>query len=271
MEADDDAKIVAWLETNLAGDVVSWERQPRWRPMWFVEMNIGGETRHVVMRGVRADAEQQFPLEHEMALQRTLYEQGIPVPEVYGWCEDPPAYAMEAVAGQPDFKGVPPGDRATIVDEYLQTLAHIHSLPIEPFVDAGITRGTSPGDAAHVGIRQFVRAYRSNKVRPDPLMEFVLGWLQRHPLPPSDRECAIVWDSGQFHHADGHFTHVMDVEIGHIGDPMMDLAAWRMRDTVIPYGDFTRLYARYEDLTGTPVDLAAIQYHHLFFTLTIHV
>ena len=58
MEADDDAKIVAWLETNLAGDVVSWERQPRWRPMWFVEMNIGGETRHVVMRGVRADAEQ---------------------------------------------------------------------------------------------------------------------------------------------------------------------------------------------------------------------
>jgi hypothetical protein len=49
---------------------------------------------------------------------------------------------------------------------------------------------------------------------------------------------------------------------------MMDLAAWRMRDTVIPYGDFTELYARYEELTGTQVDMAAIQYHHLFFTLT---
>ena len=34
------------------------------------------------------------------------------------------------------------------------------------------------------GLRQFVRVFRANKVRPDPLMEFVLGWLDRHPLPP---------------------------------------------------------------------------------------
>ena len=41
-----------------------------------------------------------------------------------------------------------------------------------------------------------------------------------------------------------------------------------MRDTVIPFGDFEQLYDRYAELTGTPVDRAAIQYHHLFFTLT---
>ena len=99
-------------------------------------------------------------------------------------------------------------------------------------------------------------------------MEFVLGWLQRHPLPKSDRESVIVWDSGQFHHQDGHFVSFVDVELAHIGDPMMDLAAWRMRDTVIPYGDFDKLYARYGELVGSPVDMAAIQYHHLFFTLT---
>lgn len=268
VEAGDDAKIVAWLEGLLDGRVVSWSRQPRWRPMWFLDVDVGGTERKVVVRGVRADAEQQFTLEHEMAFQRTLEEQGIPVPHVYGWCEDPPAYAMAAVPGQPDFKGVAPADRAVIVDEYLQTLARIHALPVDPFVRAGIVRGSSPQDAAHIGIRQFLRAYRANKVRPDPLMEFVLGWLERHPLPPSDRECVVVWDSGQFHHEHGHFTYVMDVELGHIGDPMMDLAAWRMRDTVIPYGDFTKLYARYEELTGTKVDMAAIQYHHLFFTLT---
>ena len=28
-------------------------------------------------------------------------------------------------------------------------------------------------------------------------------------------------------------TAVLDLEIGHIGDPMMDLAAWRMRDTIV--------------------------------------
>jgi aminoglycoside phosphotransferase (APT) family kinase protein len=268
VQADDDAKIVAWLEDLLDGSVLSWSRQPRWRPMWFLDVEVGGTVRKVVVRGARADAEQQFALEHEMAFQQTLDEQGIPVPHVYGWCEDPPAYAMEAVAGRPDFKGIAEGDRAVIVDEYLQALASIHALPVEPFVRAGVTRGASPADAAHVQIRQFIRAYRNNKVRPDPLMEFVLGWLQRHPLPPSDRESPVVGDSGQFHHQDGHFTYVIDVELGHIGDPMMDLAAWRMRDTVIPYGDFTKLYARYEELSGTKVDIAAIQYHHLFFTLT---
>jgi aminoglycoside phosphotransferase (APT) family kinase protein len=236
--------------------------------MWFAEVERDGAIERVVVRGERSDSVLQFPLDHEMRFQKVLADLGIPVPRVYGWCDRPRAYAMEAVPGRPDFAGVSAADRAVIVDDYLQVLARMHALPIEPFVDADIVRGRSPADAAHVGIRQFVRVFRANKVRPDPLIEFVLGWLARHPLPESDREGPVVWDSGQFHHVDGHFTSVMDVEIGHLGDPMMDLAAWRMRETVIPFGDFNTLYERYAELSGKPVDLAAIQYHHLFFTLT---
>jgi hypothetical protein len=77
-----------------------------------------------------------------------------------------------------------------------------------------------------------------------------------------------VWDSGQFHQQAGRITAVLDVEIGHIGDPMMDLAAWRMRDTIIGYGDFNSLYDRYSELTGEAVDLEAIKRHHFMFTLT---
>jgi aminoglycoside phosphotransferase (APT) family kinase protein len=264
----DDARIMSWLESLLDGKVVSWSRQPRWRPMWFVEVDRGGELERVVVRGERSDSVQQFTLDHEMRFQKVLEQHGIAVPHVFGWCDDPPAYAMTAVPGRPDFAGVNADDRAVVVDEYLQVLARIHSLPIEPFVEAGIVRGSSPVDAAHVGIRQFVRVYRATKARPDPLIEFALGWLDRHPLAPSEREAAVVWDSGQFHHEHGHFTNVIDVELGHLGDPMMDLAAWRMRETVIPFGDFGALYARYAELTGKPVDMAAIQYHHLFFTLT---
>jgi hypothetical protein len=49
---------------------------------------------------------------------------------------------------------------------------------------------------------------------------------------------------------------------------MMDLAGWRMRDTIVGYGDFAKLYDRYAALTGRPVDLDAVQIHHFFFTLT---
>jgi hypothetical protein len=106
------------------------------------------------------------------------------------------------------------------------------------------------------------------KVLPDPFMEFSLGWLRRNPPVSHGRESAIVWDSGQFHHEDGKIVAVLDVEIGHIGDPMMDLAAWRMRDTVIGYGNFAELYDRYSEITGEPVDLDAIQRHHFAFTLS---
>jgi aminoglycoside phosphotransferase (APT) family kinase protein len=268
VQPDSDARVVAWLESSLDATVVSWARQPRWRPMWFVDLDRRGTPERVVVRGERSDTPLVFPLEHEMLFQRLLDEHGIPVPRVYGWCDQPRAYAMAVVPGKPDFAGVPADQRATIVDEYVQTMARMHQLPIDRFVEAGVIRGPSPSDAAYVGARRFEHVYRSTKVRPDPLMEFVLGWLRRHPLPPSNREAPIVWDSGQFHHQDGHFVSIIDVEIGHLGDPMMDLAAWRMRDTVIPFGDFTAIYDRYADLTGEAVDMAAIRYHHLFFTLT---
>ena len=264
----DDAGVIAWLEAELSGNVVSWERQPRWRPMWFVDMNRDGTTERVVVRGERSDCPLVFPLDHEMRFQHLLEEHGIPVPHVHGWCDEPRAYAMAAVPGRPDFAGVDAVDRAAIVDDYLHVLARIHALPVEPFAEGGIVRGTSPADAAYVGTRRFERLFRSTKIRPDPLMEFVLGWLRRHPIPPSSREAPVVWDSGQFHHDGKRVVAVVDVEIGHLGDPMMDLAAWRMRDTVIPYGDFNDLYDRYSEISGTPVDLAAIQWHHLFFTLT---
>lgn len=265
---ENDARVIAWLESTLDCKVASWARQPRWRPMWFADVERGGTIERVIVRGERSDTPLVFPLEHEMLFQSLLEDHGIAVPHVLGWCDDPPSFAMAVVPGKSDFAGTTAQERATIVDEYVQTLARMHQLPIDKFVEAGVIRGSSPADAAHVGIRRFEHMYRSTKVRPDPLMEFVLGWLRRHPLPVSDRQAPIVWDSGQFHHHDGHFVSIVDCELGHLGDPMMDLAGWRMRDSIIPYGDFNTIYDRYAELTGKPVDMAAIQYHHLFFTLT---
>jgi aminoglycoside phosphotransferase (APT) family kinase protein len=265
------ARVVAWLEANVGGTVTSIHRQPRWRPVWFADVDTGGAaptTRRVCVRGDRFDSVLVFPLEHEWRFQRVLEAHGIPVPHVIGWCDDPPASVMEAVPGRSDFAGVGDADRARIVDEYLQVLAQLHALPIEPFVEAGITRAERPGDSWRIGIERFESVYRATKVRPDPLMEFVLAWLWRHPLRDCDREAPIVWDTGQFHHDGGHLVSLVDFELGHVGDPMMDLAGWRMRDTIIPFGDFRALYARYEELSGRPVDVDAVQYHHLFFTLT---
>jgi aminoglycoside phosphotransferase (APT) family kinase protein len=263
-----DADVVSWVQATLGAKVVGWERQPRWRPMWFLDVERNDTTERIVVRGERSDTPLLFPLDHEMRFQRLLDEHGIPVPRVLGWCDQPRAYAMAAVPGVPGFAGTPPEVRDSVVDEYVQTLARMHQLPVQRFANAGIVRGVSASDAAFAGMRRFVDLYRTTKVRPDPLIEFVLGWLQRHPLPTAVREAPVVWDSGQFHHHNGRLVALIDVELGHLGDPMMDLAAWRMRETVIPFGNFTAIYERYANLTGEAVDMAAIQFHHLFFTLT---
>lgn len=262
------AQIVAWLERHVGGRVVRIARQPRWRPVWFADVERDGETLELCVRGDRTDMPLVFPLEHEMVLQRTMHEHGIPTPKVYGLIESPLAYVMDRVGGRNDFSESTDDERRRAVDEYVQILARLHALPIEPFAKAGVMRAASPDESGTLGIRQYEKLFRSVKVLPNPFIEFSLAWLKRNPPRSRGREAAIVWDSGQFHSEKGRIVAVLDVEIGHIGDPMMDLAAWRQRDTIIGYGDFKALYARYEELTGRPVDIEALMRHHFAFTLT---
>lgn len=261
-------RIVSWCERDFDSTVVELQRQTRWRPVWFATVTRGGEHRSLVIRGDRTDMPLIYPLEHEMTFQRLLGEHGIPVARVHGWIPELPAYVMDRVDGEEHFGETSDADRAAAVDHYLQILARLHQLPIQPFVDAGIDRAEEPSGSGTVGLDRYESHYRSLKQHPDPQLEFFLGWLARNPLDVAGREAPIVWDSGQFHHQDGQIVAVLDLELGHIGDPMMDLAAWRMRDTIVGYGDMASLYARYEELSGAPIDLAAIKWHHLAFTLS---
>jgi len=260
--------IAAWVETDLRGTVESIATQPRWRPHWFVNVTTATDNLHLLVRGDRVDAELHFPLRHEMEFQNLLHRAGIPIPKIYGWIEELPAFVSDAVPGRPDFTGLSADARDAIVDEYLHALAAIHSLDPAPFAEAGIHRARSPEESSLVGMARMEEGYRRQKVHPNPFMEFCLSWIHRHPPQSHGREAPVVWDSGQFHHHDGRLVAILDVELGHLGDPMMDLAGWRMRDSVLGFGDFTTIYQRYAQITGKPVDLEAIQLHHIAFTFS---
>ncbi|WP_331767557.1 phosphotransferase family protein [Embleya sp. NBC_00896] len=252
--------IRSWLEKHV-GRVASLERQARWRPVWFADVDVddGAESLALCVRGDRTDYPGIFPLEHEMLVQRMLHERGVRVAAVHGWIDEPRAYVMDRVPGRSDFSDCTPEQRDAVMDDYIGILAELHALDVEPFEAAGVRRD---------GMGAYERWYRSSKKRPDPFLEFCLGWLRRHPPATRGRDSVIVWDSGQFHQEGQRVTAILDLELAHIGDPLMDLAAMRMRDTVIGYGDFRRLYAKYEEQSGTEVDLEALQHHHFAFTLS---
>ena len=265
---DGTQEVSDWLQANIGGTVRHIARQPRWRPVWFADVERDGEVLELCVRGDRYDMPLIFPLDHEMRLQAVMHDHGIPTAKVYGWIDKPMAYVMDRVPGRNDFEQSTDDERRAAVDDYLHILARLHALDIKPFVDAGIMRAAQPSESGTFGMSRYERVYRSVKRHPDPFVEFSLGWLRRNPPDSKGRESAIVWDSGQFHHQDGRIVAVLDVEIGHIGDPMMDLAAWRMRDTIIGYGNFAELYDRYSEISGEPIDLDALQRHHFAFTLT---
>jgi aminoglycoside phosphotransferase (APT) family kinase protein len=222
----------------------------------------------LLVRGERVDSELVFPLDHEMRFQDVAHCQGAPMPKVFGWIDEARCFVMERLPGRADFAGITDEERDRLVDQYLVALAGLHSLDIRPFAEAGISRAACPVESGNVGMRRFEAVYRHQKELPDPFLEWALGWLRRHPPRSHGRESPVVWDSGQFHHADGHLVGFVDLEMGHVGDPMMDLAGWRMRDSIMGFGSFAALYDRYSELVGEPVDLEAIQLHHIFFTLT---
>lgn len=261
-------RVAAWLADRFGGPVTAISRQARWRPVWFATVERDGDPLEVCVRGERTDMPLIFPLRHEMRFQRLLHEHDIPVAEVYGWIDDPAAYVMAKVPGEQHFGSATDDERRAAVDDYLGILARLHALPVDPFAAEGIV-GTAPGDdPAVVGLHRYEEVFRTTTRHPEPFMEFCLGWLRRNPPDARGRRSPVVWDSGQFHHRGGRITAVLDLELGHVGDPMMDLAGWRMRDSIVGYGDFRDLYRRYEELGGVPIDPAAIARHHIAFTLT---
>jgi aminoglycoside phosphotransferase (APT) family kinase protein len=262
-----EAEVAAVVAKELGVTVLDVRRQTRWRPTWFVDTEQDGESTALVVRGERVDT-QVFPLRHEVRFHRLLEEHGIPVPHVITFLDVLDAVVLEWVPGKPDFDGVPLADRDAVVDDYLQVLARVHALPLAPFIDADIFGSAStedPAVAAHFHLEQL---WRAKKRHPSPFMEFGLGWLHRHPPRSNGRRTPVIWDTGQFHHQDGRLVSILDLEFGSIGDPMVDLAVWRMRDTLIPFGDFGALYDRYEQISGTPVDVEAVQRHYFASTLS---
>jgi aminoglycoside phosphotransferase (APT) family kinase protein len=260
--------LTGWFREQLGAEVVGLRQQARWRPVWFVDVERDAEVSTLMVRGDRTDAAPLCPLEHEMRFQQLLEADGIPVAHVHGWIDDPRAFVIDVVPGENNFDASTDAERVAVMDEYMGILARIHALDPEPYARAGITRAATPRQSGRVGLDVYVAGYRATKKRPDPFLEFCLGWIDRNPVDTHGRETPVVWDSGQFHHQDGHVTAILDLELGHLGDPMMDLAAFRMRDTVLGFGDMNVLYDQYAKHSGAPVDLAAIMHHHFVFALT---
>ena len=258
-----------FVEACVGGRIVRAEPHERWRPAWFLDLERAGERVPIYFRGERGLADPGvYPLEHEMGVLQALEAAGIPVPHVYGFCEDPRGIVMAWSPGRANLATAESeAERESVLDHYVEILADMHRLDTKPFERLGLYL---PSSAEELGLGDFPRwekSYRERKNRPEPLIEFVIRWLRRNVPTGRSRPSFVAGDSGQFLFDRGRVTAVLDLELSYLGDPLADLAGMRCRDLSEPLGDLPRGFRRYAEVMGEEVDVAAVQYHTVRFSV----
>ena len=257
------ARAFAQVERLVGGRIVRAEKQARWRPAFFLDIDCGGELELVYLRGDRGESQHGvYGLDHEYRVLVALGAEGVPVPHVYGFLDDPLAIVMARAPGRVNLATANDDDeRTAVLNHWIDILAALHRLPLGRFEAIGIER---PQRAEQLGLGDFQRwekSWRDRKNRPDPRIEWVIRWLHRNVPRHRNKPAMLQGDAGQFLFDQGRVTAMIDLELAYIGDPLADLAGMLNRDLSEPMGDLNRAFHRYAGLMGEPLDVKSVWYH----------
>jgi aminoglycoside phosphotransferase (APT) family kinase protein len=258
----DERRLADWIAQHVGGKVVTLSRESRWRPSWTALVERSGAQVTLHIRGDRGHG-YSYPISYEAAILGVLESHGIPVPHVYGLCDEPVAMVMDHVAGSGQLSGIAdPALRRSVIDQYVDILAAIHAIDVAEFERVGVRNPADPVDLQMSFHRDRRRVYREQlKSKPDPFIAFVETWLDRNVPQHRTSRSFVTFDAGQFLVRDGRIAALYDFEISHINDPLADLAGLRTRNTFEPLGDLGYLLSRYQERTGVTLDLDVINFH----------
>ena len=233
---------------------------------------LESDTKELVMSGTRRLPQTEYRMIRQMG------EHGVPVPHVL-WVEptgtwlDRPFAVTRWIAGEADFTklvGAPEQER--VLDQYVQILAHLHTL--DPH-DAGVDFLGSPTKqtAASEQVELFDRAFQSQRLEDFPALSYIVAWLRKN-LPVADRVSVVHGDfrMGNFMWDDGGIVAMLDWEQCHLGDRHEEISfmywpSWTL-ESFIPIDEFI---ARYEDASGAKVDRDTLAFYRVFIELKMAV
>jgi aminoglycoside phosphotransferase (APT) family kinase protein len=226
----------------------------------------------------------------QFASLKALEGSGVPVPRVYWHGEEletfgAPFFICEKVEGEAPLPWVgegqeafPPDTRERLAEQFVAALAAIHRFgwrgtPLETLVP-----GVDEASAASRQITFWEELLDRWAFRPYPMLEWAISWLKAHrPVAPRVTLVHGDYRTGNFLVSAGRITAILDWELVHLGDPLEDLGWICMRSFRgrSPYMchliERSRLYERYEALSGIPVSPDAVTFYEAFGTFKLAV
>jgi hypothetical protein len=271
--AAEEARIAACLQRDFGCSDIILQRMRRWRPIMQADVTRDGVHQRLFLKGDRSWPTHPYPLAYERDMQLTLARSGVVVPEILGWIDDPKTIVMAWVDGGRDAGlmqeaiesgSVMSAGRWQASLRYMELLAELHAIPVEKFAAMGAIMPTNNREVMLGNFERFHAMSDALKIT-DPFIAFVSAWLRRNCPQNKAGLAFLTGDCGQFL-ADGpNITCLMDFEIGHIGDPMRDLACFRGRHPIENMGDLPALFRQYAAASGTPLDVDAMAFHTVAF------
>jgi aminoglycoside phosphotransferase (APT) family kinase protein len=274
----------SWIEASVGGTIREVRRQARWRPTYFIDVDapshdtvvlkMARAPKHVIERSALL---RTFNTNREALMLRVLGGSDMRVPPFLGFHEPTGSLLMDKLDGSAQVHVVDDAARMrAIAEDFADQLVQLHSIDLDGHE---ITKDLAvPATAEELALANFL-AYSEADLdtvlgkRPhlaDPLLTLARQWVHRR-VPAFERAPRMVQgDCGpdQFLFEDDHVVAIIDWELAHIGDPMLDLGAMRLRECLYPAGMFPIVLERYRE--RLPVDEFAIQYYTvvtILFTL----
>jgi aminoglycoside phosphotransferase (APT) family kinase protein len=265
--------LVEWIEQRAGGRVAHVDQQVRWRAHYFVTVERPEGRIELLVRFARQMDPggslfiDHFSIEREARVIEALQGHDLAIPEYFGFNAEHQCILMSKAAGTNELREAPDDDtRLSVMLQYIEQLAHLHSLDVNTMVLEGIDVPRTPEEIAFAGKFAYMEADYARwrpVLRPEPLLEFGIRWLHAN-VPTGDRRVAFVQGDtgpGQFMFHEGKVTALIDWELAHIGDPMLDLGVARMRNMLYPTGPMAAPLAHYEAVTGKELDREALGFY----------
>jgi aminoglycoside phosphotransferase (APT) family kinase protein len=160
--SDEDARLAAWIEQRFHGRVICLTRIPRWRPAWNIDVEVGERLIPLHARGEREpNIIMPYRIADEIVTMELLEAHGLPIPHAFGLCDDPCALVMDRLPGHVELSfAADEAERQRLIDEYLELLARIYTIPVTSAAAAGFD---VPANSAATGLGYILRSLRADR------------------------------------------------------------------------------------------------------------
>lgn len=198
-------------------------------------LEAGG--RRYVMRSKPAAAARLLPsahaVEREYRVMGALAGAGIPVPRMFGLCEDEALigrafYIMDCVEGRvlwdPALPAMDAAGRSAIYAEMNRVIGTLHAVD---YAAAGLLDFGRPGNYFSRQIARWTRQYLASETQKIEAMDQLIAWLPQH-IPAGDETTVVHGDYRMdnliFHPSEPRVVAILDWELSTLGHPLADFS-----------------------------------------------